>query len=157
MAAFPRRIGNRPLGDDAKIILPGQRESELNYSLIGDIDRRLESVECATFDGIVRGITVTAVTDITSVSEISRLLQCADCFALPQLVLGTAVQMDYINMLGPKPLQAALNAFENGSARPIWGTLGTARMAAFGEQKEFVPPVSNRLSDQFLANVITLS
>jgi hypothetical protein len=54
-----------------------------------------------------------------------------------------------------KTPQTALDALQNGIARPIWRALNPQRVPAFGKQIKFVTATRYGLADRFLTAVIT--
>jgi len=155
MAGFPCGICNWPLGDYAHLLFARDRQSEIDCFLVGDADRRLQRIERAAFNRELRGVAVSAVTNVTRVTFVARGLQRINRFAFAQLDFRTAVQLHEVEPIGLKALQAALDTLEDRRLRPVRAAFHSVRMAALGEQVKIAAPFAHRLADQFLAIVIT--
>src|SRR5205807_8286535 len=71
VSGLPRDVGDGALGDYAHLFLPGRWRSQVDRFLIRDVDGGLQSVECASLDGVVSSTTVAAVTVVASSSSIA--------------------------------------------------------------------------------------
>ena len=60
----------------------------------------------------MRGLTITAVTDVARVAFRLRGLQRSDDFSLSKQAFGAAMKLDQVEMVGPQPAQAPLDALQ---------------------------------------------
>ena len=77
-------------------------------------------------------------------------------FALLQDRFGTAVEVNEIDSIGPKSLQAALDALQDRGARPVRPALHSVGMTAFREKVKLFAAMADGLADKFFAVLIAL-
>src|SRR5262245_18842631 len=107
---LPGGVRDRAFGNDADIALHGQRQKEIKRLLIGNADGGLQGVKRAAFDGKTGGVPVTAVANISSVTEVTSSAERFDHIAPAQFRRGTAMELNEIQEIGFQSFEAALDA-----------------------------------------------
>ena len=117
----------------------------------------MQNVERAALDRITGGTTVPAITDVAGVTAFTRRAQRLDRFTFAQLRVGTAMQLNEIDVICLQSVQTALDTLQNGIARPIRRALHAMGMAAFCEEEKFITPFAYGAPDHLLAVGVALS